>query len=219
MNLEHHIILFFFIKRKENKTKKGEQNQHISGSFKVISCMVKFCAAFTMNAKLNPQAEFAYGSGHVNPLKAVNPGLVYDANEGDYVKFLCGQGYSTAMVRRITGDSSACTPGNIGRVWDLNYPSFALSTAPSRPINQFFRRTLTNVESGASTYSAVVFGPPDGLHITVNPSVLSFNGVGDTKSFNLTVQGTVSQAIVSASLEWSDGVHQVRSPITIYFLK
>ncbi|XP_022139190.1 LOW QUALITY PROTEIN: cucumisin-like [Momordica charantia] len=175
--------------------------------------------AFTMNAKLNPQAEFAYGSGHVNPLKAVNPGLVYDANEGDYVKFLCGQGYSTAMVRRITGDSSACTPGNIGRVWDLNYPSFALSTAPSRPINQFFRRTLTNVESGASTYSAVVFGPPDGLHITVNPSVLSFNGVGDTKSFNLTVQGTVSQAIVSASLEWSDGVHQVRSPITIYFLK
>ncbi|KAG6600973.1 hypothetical protein SDJN03_06206, partial [Cucurbita argyrosperma subsp. sororia] len=173
--------------------------------------------AFTMNSKLNTQAEFAYGAGHVNPLKAINPGLVYNASESDYIDMLCGQGYTTAMVRLITHDSSACTSTNTGRVWDLNYPSFALSTTPSESINQFFTRTLTNVELRASIYTATVFAPPS-LRITVDPAVLSFNGIGETKSFRLTVQGTVSQAIVSASLVWSDGIHDVRSPIIVYVL-
>nr|AEM42989.1 cucumisin [Siraitia grosvenorii] len=173
--------------------------------------------ASPMNARFNSDAEFAYGSGHVNPLKAVDPGLVYDASESDYVKFLCGEGYTTAMVRSTTGDNSACTSGNIGRVWDLNYPSFALSISRSQTANQSFRRTLTNVVSGASTYRASI-SAPQGLSISVNPSVLSFNGIGDQKSFTLTVRGTVSQAIVSASLVWSDGSHNVRSPITVYVL-
>ncbi|KAG6600968.1 hypothetical protein SDJN03_06201, partial [Cucurbita argyrosperma subsp. sororia] len=171
--------------------------------------------ASPMNASLHSQAEFAYGAGHVNPLKAVNPGLVYDADENEYVKFLCGQGYDTAMVRRITGDNSACTSGNIGRVWDLNLPSFALSVAAgSKALNQYFTRTLTNVASSGSTYRATI-SAPKGLRITVNPSVLSFNRIGERKSFNLTVGGTVSRRLVSACLVWSDGVHSVRSPITI----
>ncbi|XP_031741167.1 cucumisin [Cucumis sativus] len=176
--------------------------------------------AFSMNAKVNPEAEFAYGAGHINPLKALNPGLVYNATETDYINFLCGQeGYTTEMVRHITGDKTACTPANSGRVWDLNYPSFAFSTTPSQlTINQFFTRTLTNVEFNTSLYTAKVFAPPS-LRITVDPPSLLFNGIGDTKSFKLTVQGTVNQNIVSGSLVWTDGVHQVRSPITVYVVK
>ncbi|XP_038892506.1 cucumisin-like [Benincasa hispida] len=170
--------------------------------------------ASPMNARFHPQGEFAYGSGHVNPLKAVRPGLVYDANESDYVKFLCGQGYSTSMVRRITGDYSACTSGNIGRVWDLNYPSFGLSVSGSQTFSQYFTRTLTSVASQASTYRAMI-SAPQGLAITVNPNVLSFNGIGDKKSFTLTIRGSVNQYVVSASLVWTDGVHTVRSPITV----
>lgn len=171
-----------------------------------------------MNVELNPQAEFAYGAGHIDPLKATNPGLVYDANETDYVNFLCGQGYSTAMVRRLTGDGSVCTAANSGRVWDLNYPSFALSTTPSESINQFFTRTLTNVDTEASTYTSKILGAPEGLTITVDPPALSFNGIGDKKSFTLTIDGTIIQSIVSASVVWSDGSHNVRSPITIYIV-
>ncbi|CAK9323803.1 unnamed protein product [Citrullus colocynthis] len=167
-----------------------------------------------MNASFNSEAEFAYGSGHVNPLKAVRPGLVYDANEIDYVKFLCGQGYTTDKVQSITGDESACTSDDIGGVWDLNYPSFGLSVSRSQTFNQYFRRTLTSVASSASTYAAII-SAPQGLDITVDPNILSFNGIGDRKSFTLTVRGSVSQFIVSASLVWSDGVHTVRSPITI----
>lgn len=97
---------------------------------------------------LHPQAEFAYGSGHLNPLKAVNPGLVYNATESDYVKFLCGiPGFTTQMLQQITGDNTACTDSNIGNVLDLNYPSFALSTTPGQFFREFFTRTLTNVEA------------------------------------------------------------------------
>ncbi|XP_022941974.1 cucumisin-like [Cucurbita moschata] len=174
--------------------------------------------AIPLNVGLNPQAEFAYGAGHIDPLKATNPGLVYDANETDYVNFLCGQGYSTAMVRRLTGDGSVCTAANSGRVWDLNYPSFALSTTPSESINQFFTRTLTNVDTEASTYTSKILGAPEGLTITVDPPALSFNGIGDKKSFTLTIDGTIIQTIVSASVVWSDGSHNVRSPITIYIV-
>ncbi|GKU92024.1 hypothetical protein SLEP1_g5808 [Rubroshorea leprosula] len=34
------------------------------------------------------------GEGHINPAKAINPGLLYDAGEIDYIKFLCGIVYS-----------------------------------------------------------------------------------------------------------------------------
>ena len=45
-------------------------------------------AATPMSSDLNPEAEFAYGAGQINPVKAVCPGLVYDISESDYVRFL-----------------------------------------------------------------------------------------------------------------------------------
>ncbi|CBI31871.3 hypothetical protein VitviT2T_024939 [Vitis vinifera] len=42
-----------------------------------------------MDPRKNEDAEFGYGSGHINPVKAVDPGLVFDASEADYVDFLC----------------------------------------------------------------------------------------------------------------------------------
>lgn len=39
--------------------------------------------ATPMSPILNPEAEFAYGAG------LINPGLVYDISEADYIKFLC----------------------------------------------------------------------------------------------------------------------------------
>ncbi|KAJ7965238.1 Cucumisin [Quillaja saponaria] len=57
--------------------------------------------AIPMSAKLNPHAELAYGAGHINPIKAINPGLIYDAGEIDYIKFLCGQASTqTSAVSR-----------------------------------------------------------------------------------------------------------------------
>ncbi|KAI6669312.1 hypothetical protein NL676_004197 [Syzygium grande] len=51
--------------------------------------------ALPMSAEINSEAEFAYGAGQLNPIQSLHPGLLYDANETDYVNFLCGQNYST----------------------------------------------------------------------------------------------------------------------------
>lgn len=170
-----------------------------------------------MSSKTNTDAEFAYGAGHIDPVKAANPGLIYDAGESDYVKFLCGQGYSTKSLQLVTGDNSTCTAATNGTVWDLNYPSFALSSISNTTTTvRVFHRTVTNVGSPVSTYKAIV-NAPSGMTIGVEPSVLSFKSLGQKQTFVVTVGATVADGtMVSGSLVWDDGVFQVRSPVVAY---
>ncbi|XVE52596.1 hypothetical protein DITRI_Ditri02bG0134700 [Diplodiscus trichospermus] len=172
--------------------------------------------ASPMSSGINLDAEFAYGSGHVNPVKAVNPGLIYDSAEVDYIKFLCGQGYGTQFLQLVTRDNTTCSEATNGTVWDLNYPSFAVFTSASQTVSRVFNRTVTNVGSPMSVYRAKVTAPTGTLKIRVNPSVLSFTSVGQKLSFALTTEGTTDKSIVSASLEWADGLHKVRSPIIVF---
>ncbi|WCJ19707.1 Subtilisin-like protease SBT4.6 [Euphorbia peplus] len=171
--------------------------------------------AYKMNADTNPDAEFGYGSGHINPAKAADPGLVYDAGEDDYVRFLCGEGYSSKQLRLIAGDDKSCSEGTNGTVWDLNYPSFALSTKYEESITRIFHRTVTNVGSAGCSYKAIVKAPA-GLQIQVQPSVLSFRSIGETQSFVVTVKATMIKCMISGSLVWDDGIHKVRSPIVAH---
>ncbi|WCJ19699.1 Subtilisin-like protease [Euphorbia peplus] len=174
--------------------------------------------AYPMDSSLNTDAEFAYGSGHINPAMAMDPGLVYDAGELDFVKFLCGQGYNSTQLQLVTGDSSACSEQINGTVWDLNYPSFAVSVLPGENVTRDFHRTVTNVGSPSSIYKAVINAPP-GLNIQVQPDVLSFTSVGQTMNFIVTVEATASDRnpMSSGVLVWDDGVHLVRSPIVGFF--
>lgn len=165
----------------------------------------------------NEDAEFAYGSGQIDPIKAASPGLVYDMGESDYVSFLCGQGYTTKNLRLVTGDNSTCSSSNNSTVWDLNYPSFALSGPKSTVFTRIFHRTVTNVGSPISTYNAIIATPnPSLLNIQVSPSVLSFRSLGQKISFIVTVRAQVQQVFISGSLIWDDGVHQVRSPVVAH---
>ncbi|KAE8648816.1 hypothetical protein Csa_008904 [Cucumis sativus] len=172
--------------------------------------------AFPMSPKRNQDKEFAYGAGHLNPLGAVHPGLIYDASEIDYVRFLCGQGYTTELLQLVSDGSNTCSSNDSDTVFDLNYPSFALSTNISVPINQVYRRTVTNIGSRSAMYKATIINPWKNLDIKVNPSVLSFTSLGEKQSFEVTIRGKIRRNIESASLVWNDGKHKVRSPITVF---
>lgn len=179
-----------------------------------------FFAATVIDSSRHEDLEFAYGSGQINPAHAINPGLVYDANDTDYINFLCKQGYNTATVRLITGDnSSVCTSTLIGRAWDLNYPSFSLAVEDGMSINGVFTRTVTNVGSANSTYTVLRYSPPS-FSITVEPQVLSFSSLGEKKSYTVQITGgTISQQkIMSGAIIWTDNYRQyvVRSPVAVY---
>lgn len=177
--------------------------------------ILSILTAYSMSPKKNIQAEFAYGAGHVNPLGALKPGLVYEAEQIDYVKFLCGQGYSTKNLRLVTGDSSSCTSETNGTVFDLNYPSFALSVARGKPFSATYHRTVTNVGDSSSSYNVSVTSPSE-LKIKVDPQVLAFQSLLEKKSFVVTLEGETKETLLSASLVWSNGVYNVRSPIIVY---
>ncbi|XP_058208208.1 cucumisin-like [Rhododendron vialii] len=163
-------------------------------------------------------AEFAYGSGQIDPVQAANPGLVYDAGESDYVKFLCGQGYTTQLLQLVTGSSNTtCSASNNGTVWDLNYPSFSLSGPANVSVTRVFHRTVTNVGSPVSTYTSTVFPPPS-MSVDVEPPVMKFTSLGQKQRFVLTVSGVAIADVMSGFLIWDDGVHQVRSPIVAHSL-
>ncbi|XP_065871253.1 cucumisin-like [Euphorbia lathyris] len=171
--------------------------------------------AFPMSAEKNPEAEFAYGAGHINPVKAINPGLVYDAREEQYIEFLCGQGYSNKQLQLVTGDNSSCSKGAKTTSFDLNLPSFTLSALSGQSVGRIFHRTVTNVGSGVSKYKAIVEAP-EGMTINVIPDLLSFEYVGEQKAFHVTVIAEMGNCSFSGSLIWDDGEHRVRSPIVAY---
>ncbi|EEF38177.1 conserved hypothetical protein [Ricinus communis] len=174
--------------------------------------------AYIMNGETNSDAEFAYGAGHINPRAATDPGLIYDAREVEYVKFLFGQGYRTKQLRLVTGDNNSCSKDRQSTVWDLNYPSFTLSAQSGQSVTRVFHRTVTNVGKAKSTYHAIVEAP-NWLKIQVRPEVLSFKSLGEKKSFVVTVTAKMGYSLLSGSLTWEDSeyLHHVRSPIVAHF--
>ncbi|PKU87221.1 cucumisin-like [Dendrobium catenatum] len=170
---------------------------------------------YVMSSTKNAEAEFAYGAGHINPLAALSPGLIYDAQEVDYIKMLCGEGYSTKNLKLVTGDQSSCTSTNNGTVFDLNYPTFALRAQQGKTFSASFQRTVTNVGVSNSTYKAIV-NSPSSLKINVEPNVLAFEALLEKKSFSIKIEGDAPKITISAVLIWSDGTYNVRSPIVVY---
>ncbi|KAJ7960573.1 Subtilisin-like protease [Quillaja saponaria] len=170
--------------------------------------------AHPMNIK---DGEFASGAGHVNPLGAIHPGLVYNASKEDYIQLLCNFGYNTTTVRSISGDNSTCPIApKKSSLKDHNYPALAAEVLPLQPFKIKFNRTVTNVGRANSTYKVKVLANSK-LNIRVAPEVLSFKSLKEKQSFVVTVVGgkIKDNTVLSSSLVWSDGNHSVRSPIVV----
>ncbi|KAK4402936.1 Subtilisin-like protease SBT4.3 [Sesamum angolense] len=175
--------------------------------------------AWRMDPTKDSLAEFSYGAGHIDPVKAVDPGLVYETFTEDYINMLCSLGYDTATLRKILGVNSTCPTGMQITPKDLNYPSMArrITTNDSTVLtfSENFTRTVTNVGLGNSTYKVTTSTSPN-YNISVKPDILSFRTLNERKSFEVIISGKITGEMVSAELEWSDGVHRVRNPIIVY---
>ncbi|KAF8722091.1 hypothetical protein HU200_022726 [Digitaria exilis] len=174
---------------------------------------------------------FDYGAGHVDPARAVDPGLVYDLGPRDYVDFLCALKYTPAMIAAVArrGKDMACAENETYSVGRLNYPSFAVAFstasgegggASSAATTVTHTRTLTNV-GGAGKYrvstATVASGgaAAEGVDVKVEPEELAFTSAGEKKSYTVrfTSRSQPSGTSGFGRLVWSDGKHSVASPI------
>ncbi|HEX5765767.1 MAG TPA: S8 family serine peptidase, partial [Woeseiaceae bacterium] len=106
---------------------------------------------------------FDFGSGHIDPNPANNPGLVYDATADDYDAFACGT-FSPA-VDEARCDQLAAAGFSFGPE-DMNQPSIALSRLTG---TQTVTRRVTNVSVETGSYTAEIEAPP-GISVLVAPS-------------------------------------------------
>lgn len=164
--------------------------------------------------------ELKYGAGQLNPSKAPDPGLVYDARS-DYVAMLCAQGYNATQLALVSGSNTTACAAAGDTTGDLNYPTMAAHVAPGKNISVGFARTVTYVgASPGSVYVAkvVLHGARRNLAVGVSPDRLEFSAQKRTASFGVSVSGEALAAdeVVSLAVVWCDDEHEVRSPVVVY---
>ncbi|GAV58747.1 Peptidase_S8 domain-containing protein/PA domain-containing protein/Inhibitor_I9 domain-containing protein [Cephalotus follicularis] len=166
---------------------------------------------------------FDHGAGHVDPVKALNPGLVYDLTADDYLSFLCALNYTAQQINSVARRKFDCDASKKYSVNDLNYPSFAVNIETSRIGSGSggftvvkHTRTLTNVAAKGDYMVSITTMSP-AVKISVEPQMLSFSEVNEKKSYTVTftVSSMPSDENSFGRLEWSDGKHIVASPIAI----
>ncbi|WP_426765643.1 S8 family serine peptidase [Pseudarthrobacter sp. 1G09] len=142
---------------------------------------------------------FATGAGQVSVAKVLDPGLVYDANETDYLKFIQGTGLDLGIP-----DLGTTAPR------DMNVASFALGSLTGRTE---VTRTVTALTPGL--YRAQVNVP--GVKVTVTPSILNFSAVGEKRTFKVKFENASAPTgqFAMGSLVWQGAGKNVASPVAV----
>jgi subtilisin family serine protease len=154
-----------------------------------------------------------FGAGHVNPNRAMEPGLIYDTNIQDYIDFLCGLDYNEKQMRAALRQSKwKCSKEST----TLNYPSFMaiFSNTTASPSIKRFTRVVTNVGADSAVYR-VSLEIPSTMKVRVEPSLLEFAKKDQKRGFTVSVEiGKDAPEVAYGFLRWSDQHnHIVSSPI------
>ncbi|XP_062091138.1 subtilisin-like protease SBT1.8 [Humulus lupulus] len=156
---------------------------------------------------------WAHGSGHVDPQKALSPGLVYDISTQQYIQFLCSLDYTLEHVQSIVKRHNVTCSKKWSDPGALNYPSFSVVFGNKRVVR--YTRQLTNVGAAGSVYTLTVDAPPM-VKVSVKPTKLVFKTVGQKLRYSVTfvaASGAASARSAFGSILWSNAEHQVRSPV------
>ncbi|XP_062081329.1 subtilisin-like protease SBT5.3 [Humulus lupulus] len=157
---------------------------------------------------------FEYGSGHVQPNRAMDPGLVYDRTIEDYLNFLCAHGYDESLVKLFYRKPYKCSKSFT--LANFNYPSIVVTDLSSHSVT--ITRNVKNV-GPPGIYKAYV-SAPEGVSVYVRPTSLQFSKVGEEKKFEIILKPKVvgkPKNYVFGQLKWSDGKRNVRSPIVVKY--
>ncbi|CAI9114779.1 OLC1v1015580C1 [Oldenlandia corymbosa var. corymbosa] len=162
--------------------------------------------------------EFSYGAGHLNPVKAANPGIVYKTTKEEYHNLLCSMNISSDTATKMSGFNISCDDYQRGfKPKDLNYPSMASPIESGHGKFQVqFKRRATNVGVAMSMYYAKLSCYQSPCNATVAPEKLEFKALNEEIPFVVTVSGENLESVLSASLEWNDGTQVARSPIVVF---
>ncbi|XP_059628741.1 subtilisin-like protease SBT3.18 isoform X2 [Cornus florida] len=160
---------------------------------------------------------FDIGAGHINPSKAMDPGLVYDMTTIDYILFLCNIGYTEDQIKKMviasSGTDTSC-PKAYKTSSNVNYPSITVSNLRTTTT---IRRTVRNVGSkGTAIYFASVT-KPNGVEVVIWPRILIFTYFKEEITYYVTLKPEkISEGRYDfGEIVWSDGFHYVRSPLVV----
>jgi subtilisin family serine protease len=109
-----------------------------------------------------PALPFDFGSGHVDPNRANDPGLVYDVSNGGLRRVRLRDGSPAVDATRC--DALAAEEFSFAAA-DLNQPSVSVSRLTN---TRTVTRRVTNVSDDSASYTAQV-SPPSGIEVQVVP--------------------------------------------------
>ncbi|XVE73959.1 hypothetical protein DITRI_Ditri11bG0160200 [Diplodiscus trichospermus] len=174
-----------------------------------MSCPHHMSQTIAFNSSATP---FAFGSGHVDPERASDPGLIYDITPEDYVYYLCSLKYNDSQIA-LFADNFTCPKHSTMQPGDLNYPSFAVNFKSSdQNITFTYKRTVTNVGAPQGSYKVLV-EEPKGVSVIVKPNILPFKKLGEKLSYKASFIGLKRTKPVASSsfgsLVWVSGKYKV----------
>jgi subtilisin family serine protease len=141
---------------------------------------------------------FDGGAGHIDSLRVLDPGLVYDSGVKDWLGFLNSQGVATGAPEAGTVAAQ-----------DLNLPSIAVGSLVGEVQ---VKRRLTALVPGM--YRPQVDLP--GFSVAVEPQALNFAKAGQTREVTLTIRNVSAPVgkFTTGTLTWK-GPRTVTSPMAV----
>ncbi|CAL9178233.1 unnamed protein product [Musa hybrid cultivar] len=166
-----------------------------------------------------PSSTYDHGAGHIQPLKAVDPGLVYDITPEDYFEFLCSQKLTSVQMKVFTKHSNRTCKHSLASPGNLNYPAMSAVFRQQPATTLTLQRVVTNVGPAVSTYGVKV-SAFKGADVVVEPKTLHFTRHNQKLSYKVTFRTISPQSSPEfGGLTWSDGTHVVRSPVVVTWLQ
>lgn len=163
----------------------------------------------------NSSAAFAIphemGVGEISPVKALNPGLVFETTTEDYLRFLCYNGSPEKTIRSMSKTKFKCpTKSSDDLIPNINYPSISISKLEKSKGFLTIKRSVTNVGHPNVTYTSIVQAPM-GMKVKVLPKKITFLENVKRVSFKVLFDGTeASSGYNFGSITWSAAQYSVR---------